>query len=199
MSKLPGKDSIFWESPALLNGFSKHYPEHFKGLIPLRVKILRFVYPDYNLDGTAGHCSENEICVVWTNIHGAVTAECAGNRKLGLRPDEFEVIEWYDRETKEIVRFETKEIRTKGDGSDKLEQSPAAKAMEDWSANSKANAVIIGNIDVADEYDRPYHDKVGYEGPINLYERSMLIQFPDVPSLREAMDSKKVEFTLLGS
>ena len=62
----------------------------------------------------------------------------------------------------------------------------------------KANAVIVGNIEVAEEYDRPYNDKVGYDGPINQYKYSLLIQFPDEASCREAIKNKNVLFTVLG-
>ena len=63
---------------------------------------------------------------------------------------------------------------------------------------SKGNAVIIGNIEVAEEFDRPYHETVDYTGDINEYRYSLLIQFPDEKSCREAIDNKRAEFTVLG-
>lgn len=60
----------------------------------------------------------------------------------------------------------------------------------------KANGVIVGDIYIADEYDPAYP---GEAGVINEYKRALVIQFPDNESIREAMKSKKVEFTVFGT
>ena len=63
---------------------------------------------------------------------------------------------------------------------------------------SKPNAVICGEIDVAEEYDRPYNETHQYNGPINRYSCSLLIQFPDAESIRTAIKNKQVNFSFMG-
>lgn len=96
----PAPGSAFWESPALKTQ-SKHYPARFKGRVPMRIKMLMNVRPDpwcgaigqSGGPGTILRYDETYEC--WTNSHGAVAGICANGFKLGVKPDEFEVVEWY--------------------------------------------------------------------------------------------------------
>ncbi len=96
----PAPGSAFWESPALKTQ-SKHYPERFKGRVPMRIRMLMNVRPDpwcgaigqSGGPGTILRYDETYEC--WTNSHGAVAGICANGFALGVKPDEFEVVEWY--------------------------------------------------------------------------------------------------------
>lgn len=81
--------------PALYSK-SEHYPQRFKGKVPKLVRILKTVKPDFPFNIHAGeNAIEGKIYPVWTNCHGAVAAYLDNDRKLGLKPDEFEVVDWY--------------------------------------------------------------------------------------------------------
>jgi hypothetical protein len=43
--------------------------------------------------GTILRAGEEYEC--WTNSHGAVTGICANGQRLGVKPDEFEVVAWF--------------------------------------------------------------------------------------------------------
>lgn len=78
-------------SPALTVR-SEHYPPRYQDRVPLKVKATRYVTPDLPFIGTASCIREGEY-YVWVNSHGAVAAIMEDGEKLGLKPDEFEVIE----------------------------------------------------------------------------------------------------------
>jgi len=87
-------------SPALTHQ-SKHYPERFGGRVPLQIKMLMTVRPDpwcslarVGKPGTI--LREGQIYTAWTNSHGAVCGWCCNGEKLGVKPDEFEVVSWHD-------------------------------------------------------------------------------------------------------
>lgn len=76
---------------------SANYPEIWNNKVPLKVKMLDTVKPDIPI--LFGH-SENEALkgmyyCVWVNTHGAVSAILPNLSQLGLKPHEFEVIEWH--------------------------------------------------------------------------------------------------------
>ena len=84
-------------SPALTYQ-SEHYPASWHGKVPKRVRMAKTVLPDFpaNLTWPADSCcDEGQECEVYTNSHGAVSARLANGKNLGLKPYEFEVIEWY--------------------------------------------------------------------------------------------------------
>lgn len=81
---------------------SAHYPAHWNDRVPKRVRLLCRVFPDcawvwstveelQKLDRQAGE--EHD---VYVNSHGAVSVILPGFDQLGVRPDEFEVIEWHE-------------------------------------------------------------------------------------------------------
>lgn len=81
---------------------SRHYPERYGSRVPRRVRITASpgVTPDLPLaflpENKGMVCRFGEEFDVSTNSHGAVAAIFPDGRQLGLRPDEFEVIDWYD-------------------------------------------------------------------------------------------------------
>lgn len=83
------------DSPALQHR-SKHYPERYNGRVPKRVRIDQTVKSDQlaALFGQAmiAHPGEYD---AWVNSHGAV-AIILPNGNLGVKPDEFEVVEWHN-------------------------------------------------------------------------------------------------------
>ena len=87
-----------------MHHLSEHYPERYKGKIPLKVKMLDTVSSDLPVflmqedEQFPLAIKENEYYVS-VNCHGAVTAIFDDGRVLGLKPDEFEVIEFHDQGT----------------------------------------------------------------------------------------------------
>ena len=82
----------FFDSPAL-QGRSKNWPSYFHA-IPKRIVAIKQVTSDLPF-GPRIIClprAEFEVCV---NSHGAVSAIADDGRLLGLKPDEFVVIEWH--------------------------------------------------------------------------------------------------------
>lgn len=80
------------ESPAIKEQ-SEHYPKDWERKVPKRVRMLKTVRAEipYGYRCTA---TRKKDYTVWVNIHGAVTA-IMPDGKLGLKPDEFEIIEWH--------------------------------------------------------------------------------------------------------
>jgi len=86
--------SIAKKSPALTKQ-SEHYPERFKGKVPYKVRMLKTVTSDLPfIVKPILWAYEGETYDVWVNSHGAVSAFLPEDL-LGLKPDEFEVIEWH--------------------------------------------------------------------------------------------------------
>jgi uncharacterized repeat protein (TIGR02543 family) len=83
----------------------------------------------------------------WTNSNGAVSAVCNnidGNCHLGVKPDEFEVAEWYDTPNIQVNAENFQELRALVNGAYNLvqlyapEQSPAQKTWKQrWLATAK--------------------------------------------------------------
>lgn len=82
-------------NPALTDQ-SDSYPKAWGGKVPLRVRMLQTVRPDILLyrQDLSMFCKYGEEYEVITNRNGAVSAIVSGSL-LGLRPHEFEIIEWY--------------------------------------------------------------------------------------------------------
>jgi hypothetical protein len=84
------------ESPAL-SYQSEHYPASWRGKVPKRVNIVITVHPDFSFlcaEHTVAHGGEDYDVTV--NSHGAVSAILPNGERLGLKPYEFEVVEWHD-------------------------------------------------------------------------------------------------------
>lgn len=78
---------------------SKHYPKHWEGNVPTRVRMAMTVRPDplvlaINPEKENKVCEEGREYEVTVNSHGAVSAIFPNGSTLGLKPNEFEVIAW---------------------------------------------------------------------------------------------------------
>jgi hypothetical protein len=87
------------ESPALSKQ-SELYPQRYEGRVPLRVRLTKTVTADvmpYPLCLTQDHLAMviGQEVSVWVNSHGAVAGIDAEGRCLGLKPDEFEVVQFH--------------------------------------------------------------------------------------------------------
>ena len=84
------------ESPALTYR-SEHYPPSWNQKVPTRVRMAKTVYSDVPVFMTGGErlaALAGAEYDVWVNSQGAVTAILEDGKKLGLKPYEFEIIEW---------------------------------------------------------------------------------------------------------
>lgn len=76
------------------------YP--FGDRVPAKVRMLRTVTSDFPffLDkGKMLMAEYGRTYVAWTNSYGAVAAVMDNGKNLGLKPGEFEVIEWHEVKT----------------------------------------------------------------------------------------------------
>jgi hypothetical protein len=75
---------------------SEHYPKHWQGKVPKRVRMLQNVTVDLPFMASPS-CEVIEGCEyeVSVNTHGAVSAITQNGKLPGLKPSEFEVIEWH--------------------------------------------------------------------------------------------------------
>lgn len=92
----PAAEAVMMMSPAL-ECTSEGFPEAWAGRVPKRVRATKTVHPDFSFAGNEGVVAVNgEEYLVWVNAHGALAAIMAdGLRRLGLRPGEFEVVEFH--------------------------------------------------------------------------------------------------------
>ncbi len=81
-----------------MKGIAPDYPARFKRRVPKVVRMLMTVASDviwvqeYN-----GLVAEIQMLYpAWTNSYGAVSVVLDDGRRLGVKPDEFEVVEWWD-------------------------------------------------------------------------------------------------------
>ena len=88
-------------SPALKHQ-SESYPPRYRGRVPWKIKMACTVRPDLEFlvekflgkkHGTVAVMDEVYEC--WVNMHGAVAAICRNGEKLGIKPAEFDVVEWH--------------------------------------------------------------------------------------------------------
>jgi hypothetical protein len=83
-------------SPALKHQ-SEIYPPRYRGRVPWKIKMACTVRPDLEwLCKTRGTVAVmDEVYECWVNMHGAVAAICRNGEKLGIKPAEFDVVEWH--------------------------------------------------------------------------------------------------------
>lgn len=77
----------------------KGYP--FGDRVPKRVRMTKTVTSDF-IPGTTINGGDDPLVAInattfaaWTNSYGAVAVHTPDGRKLGVKPDEFEVVEWH--------------------------------------------------------------------------------------------------------
>jgi len=95
-------------SPALKYK-SPGYPVRFEGQVPKMVQMTKTVYSDIPLPGMP-YARCGEVHWVSVNSHGAVTVLFSENKELGVKSDEFEVVEYHktmEPESISDVEFET--------------------------------------------------------------------------------------------
>lgn len=90
------------DSPAL-HAQSEHYPERYAGRVPLRVRLTKTVTADvmpYPLCLSQDHLAfvVGQEVPVWVNSHGAVAGIDGAGRCLGLKPHEFEVVQYHEKD-----------------------------------------------------------------------------------------------------
>ncbi len=82
-----------------LQNQSEHYPESFGGRVPKRIRMLRTVTVVWQLamlqPDQDGFVERSEVYEATTNVYGAVSAYSRTGQPVGVKPDEFEVVEWY--------------------------------------------------------------------------------------------------------
>ena len=84
-------------SPALTFR-SEHYPPSWRGRVPVRIRMAKTVRPDPPMTwlpenaGMAAELDRDYPC--WVNSHGAVAAILPDGRHIGVKPYEFDVVEW---------------------------------------------------------------------------------------------------------
>lgn len=72
-----------------------NYPERFQGRVPKTVLMTRGARSDTFCGvGKDLRAVSGERYPAWTNRHGAVCAILPCGERLGLKPHEFEVVEW---------------------------------------------------------------------------------------------------------
>lgn len=84
------------ESPAL-NIQSDIYPASWYGKVPKRVKMAKTVKSELPF-GPRYIAEAGKEYDCWTNSHGAVAVLLPNSEMFGVKPYEFEVIEWHEGE-----------------------------------------------------------------------------------------------------
>jgi len=125
---------------------SDSYPDRFKGRVPLRVRMLRTVGPDFCFLAPNIEPAQRGVeYPAWTNSHGAVCRAVDGKADLGLKPDEFEVTAWLERD---------------GDGWREVDAGsmPIAKLMLNGTAmspdNKRAGERLLSECEVAEVFSQ---------------------------------------------
>lgn len=75
---------------------SEHYPARFRGRVPKRILMEKTIYPECPGMKPGTVARRDAEYDAWTNSHGAVCAVCENGEHLGVKPDEFAVIEWHN-------------------------------------------------------------------------------------------------------
>lgn len=90
------------QSPALVNRSTEErkfaYPERWQGKVPLKVRTTRTITSDLPMffpESADLIAVANNEYFVNVNIYGFVSAILPDGRHLGLKPNEFEVIEFH--------------------------------------------------------------------------------------------------------
>ena len=86
-------------SPALTHQ-SKGYPANYRGRVPKKIRMAKTLYPDdvcgISLGKPGTMLELDQVYFCWVNSNGAVAGWCDNGEKLGVKPGEFDVVEWYD-------------------------------------------------------------------------------------------------------
>jgi hypothetical protein len=89
------------DSPALKYRDPEDYPECFNDRVPKKVKMLQTVKSDLPFDlGGDLFARVDQEYLVSVNSYGAVTALFPDGQKLGLKPHEFEVVEYHEQDNR---------------------------------------------------------------------------------------------------
>jgi hypothetical protein len=80
-----------YRSPALYSR-SPDYPPHWNDRVPARIKMLKNVAS--GMPGVRAIAVGGMEYSTWVNSHGAISAVLEDGKKLGVKPDEFEITEW---------------------------------------------------------------------------------------------------------
>lgn len=85
---------------------SAHYPVRWNGRTPKTIRMLQTVWPDVprTRDATVGPAEQGTEYRAWTNVHGAVCAVFPDGEHLGVKPREFEVVEWFEADGVTVAR-----------------------------------------------------------------------------------------------
>ena len=85
---------------------SAHYPVRWNGRTPKTIRMLQTVWPDVprTRDATVGPAEQGTEYRAWTNVHGAVCAVFPDAEHLGVKPREFEVVEWFEADGVTVAR-----------------------------------------------------------------------------------------------
>lgn len=87
-------DEYLTNSSAALIFKSDAYPVAWENQVPRKVRLTEFVKSDLPFPPFFSLDAGTEAYVV-VNSHGAVSAIMPDDQTLGLKPDEFEVLEWH--------------------------------------------------------------------------------------------------------
>lgn len=85
------------DSSALTRSAGGGYPAEFQGRVPWRVRLTRTVRP-LPMHGRSIAGYEGEEFDVWVSRHGVVALILGDGKLLGVKPGQFEVIEWHKRQ-----------------------------------------------------------------------------------------------------
>lgn len=81
------------------------YPPNFRGRVPLMVKVLSDSQSDIPTKDIS--VQKDKRYYVWVNSYGAVSAILPNGEQLGLKPSEFEVIEWHQPKDHMLLQCKT--------------------------------------------------------------------------------------------
>lgn len=106
---------------------SPHYPERYHHRVPWKVRMLKTVRPDFAFllkDPRLANVGAVYECTV--NSHGAVAVILPNGEELGVKPDEFEVVDWHGAPAPVVERARGPQI----DHPDAWDGSLGQKAIE---------------------------------------------------------------------
>ena len=85
---------------------SAHYPVRWNGRTPKTIRMLQTVMPDAfcAMGERPMHATCGAEYPAWTNSHGAVCAVFPNGEHLGVKPGEFEVVEWFEADGVTVTR-----------------------------------------------------------------------------------------------
>ncbi len=86
-------EATCYASPAL-RFQSDYYPSAWHRKVPKKVKMTKTVRSDLPIPPFLSAPVDHEY-FVWVNSHGAISAIFEDGKQLGLKPCEFEIIEWH--------------------------------------------------------------------------------------------------------